>query len=178
MVYRCRPHPPILGRIMTLSDEMPPQDRALFGTEGRIPQVNAVAVTRISGLAALRERWGGPQTILFVLASPLLFVAYQAAAGAAGGVVGIVAHAVAALLGSVIVVSYLPLRLQESPGISTCAGAPALMVVLAGIALNASVFPGGEAAALAVLGFGLWQRQSGFSTCGITTRGSSTRNRT
>ena len=159
-----------LERTMTSPDSQPPPIHGLFGPEGTIPQVNAVAVTRISGLAVLRGRWGPAQTVLLVAAIPLLFVVYRPAAGSSAGWIGIVAHAMAALLGSVIVVSYLPLRRGESDGTTACAAAPALMVVLAGIALGTSVFPGGEAAALAVLGFGLWQRLSGFSTCGVTAR--------
>ena len=153
---------------MTTSDSLPRHDQPLFGPEGTIPQVNAVAVTRTSGWAALRGRWGMPQTVLLVVAIPLLFVVYRAAAGSSAGAVGMVAHAAAAFLGSVIVASYLPFRRGERSEPSACGVVPALMVVLAAIALNSSVFPGGEAAALAVLGFGLWQRLSGFSTCGVT----------
>ncbi|MGB7963223.1 MAG: hypothetical protein WCF12_09755 [Propionicimonas sp.] len=153
---------------MTTSGSLPPHDRPLFGPEGTIPQVNAVAVTRTSGWVALRGRWGMTQTVVLLAAMPLLFVVYRAAAGPSAGAVGMVAHAVAALLASVIVASYLPFRRGERLETSACGVMPALMVVLAAIALNSSVFPGGEAAALAVLGFGLWQRLSGFSTCGVT----------
>ena len=47
-------------------------DRPLFGPEGRIPQVNAVAVTRISGLASLRGGWRVTHTVLLIVVSLLL----------------------------------------------------------------------------------------------------------
>lgn len=156
-----------------MSDGLPPHHGALFGPEGRIPQVNRVAVTRVSGLAVLRGGWRVTHTVLLALLSPLVFAVYRAAAGSSAGGVAMVTHAVAAVLGSLILVTYLP-QPRTDRSTTACGAVPALMVVLAGIALNTSVFPGGEAAALAALGFGLWQRLSGFSTCGVTSGGSST----
>ncbi|MFZ1283643.1 MAG: hypothetical protein WAQ75_05910, partial [Propionicimonas sp.] len=153
--------------VMSSEDQVP----RLFGPTGRIPQVEAVSLTRSTGITALREGWRTAHTVVLVLVAPLLFVSYHAAADPSAGVLGVVVHGALALMASVLVTTYLPLRRGETPQVSSCAVVPALMVVAAGVALNSSVFPGGEAAALAVLSFGLWQRLSGVSTCGVTTTG-------
>ena len=106
---------------MSSEDQVP----RLFGPTGRIPQVEAVSLTRSTGITALREGWRTAHTVVLVLVAPLLFVSYHAAADPSAGVLGVVVHGALALMASVLVTTYLPLRRGETPQVSSCAVVPA-----------------------------------------------------
>ena len=141
--------------------------RPLFGPTGSIPAVQAVTLTRQSGISVVRKGWQLRHTAALLVVSPVMFAAYWAALGA-----GVIDPAVTVLVGAVSVVAatilttYIPLRgAERSPG-SSCAAMPALLVPGAGILLHQATGPLGAALALGILGRGLWQRLSGTSACG------------
>ena len=142
-------------------------ERPLFGPTGRIPSVQAVTLTRQSGISVVRKGWQLRHTAALLVVSPFMFAAYWAAIGA-----GVTDPAVTILVGAMSVVAatilttYIPLRgAERSPG-SSCAAMPALLVPGAGILLHQATGPLGAALALSILGLGLWQRLSGTSACG------------
>ena len=150
---------PLDGREL---DETP-----LFGPHGRIPTVQAVTLTRPSGLTTLRKGWLPRHTLAMVVLSPLLFVAYTAALGTGlndpfwtlllGGM---------SLVAALIVTTYLPLRgARAAPG-SSCTILAGVLVPVAGILLHQATGIVSAVLALGILSFGLLQRVSGASACG------------
>ncbi|MGV8909028.1 MAG: hypothetical protein ACOH1Y_08595 [Propionicimonas sp.] len=142
-------------------------ERPLFGPNGRIPMVQAVTLTRPSGLTTLRQGWLPRHTVAMIVLSPLLFLAYAAALGTGyddpfwtlllGGM---------SLVAALIVTTYLPLRgAQAVPG-SSCTMLAGVLVPVAGVLLNQAtgIITGGLA--LVILSFALFQRVSGASACG------------
>ena len=147
-------------------DGRDPVEPPLFGPKGRIPTVQAVALTRPSGIAALRTGWLPRHTVAMVVLSPLALAGYTAALG-----IGFSDPAWAVLLGAMSVVAalilttYLPLRGAGPAAGSSCTVMAALLVPGAGILLSqgSGIFSG--VIALAILGIGLMQRVSGTSAC-------------
>ena len=91
--------------------------RPLFGPTGSIPAVQAVTLTRQSGISVVRKGWQLRHTAALLVVSPLVFAAYWAALGA-----GVIDLAVTVLVGAMslvaatILTTYVPLRgAQRSP---------------------------------------------------------------
>lgn len=139
----------------------------LFGPGGRIPEVKAVALTRSSGISALRQGWLPRHWVSMVVLSPLLFLLYRATfVGGLEDVFVTLISAGLALVAALVLTTYLPLRgVQRAPG-SSCAMMPAMLVPAAAILVHQTAGPIGGALAVTVLSLALWQRLSGASTCG------------
>lgn len=151
---------------------MPPDDHRaeegpLFGPSGRIPAVQAVVLSRASGITALRHGWLPRHWVSMVVLSPLLFVLYRATF--VGGLEGVFVDAISgglALVAALVLTTYLPLRgVQRAPGAS-CAMMPAMLVPAAAVLVHQTAGPIGGALALTILSLALWQRLSGASACG------------
>jgi hypothetical protein len=141
--------------------------RPLFGPAGRIPAVQAVTLTRQSGISAVRKGWRLRHTVAMIVLSPLLFLAYKAAPGAGIDDSGFtVLIGVMSLVAAMILTTYLPLRGAQRAAASTCGAMPGLLVLGAGLLLHQATGTLSGALALAVLSLGLWQRLSGTSACG------------
>lgn len=139
----------------------------LFGPGGRIPQVRAVALTRSSGIAALRRGWLPQHWVSMVVLSPLLFILYRTTF--VNGLADVFVAAVSgglALVAALVLTTYLPLRgAQRAPG-SSCTMLPAMLVPAAAVLVHQTAGPIGGALAVTVLSLALWQRLSGASACG------------
>lgn len=148
---------------------MPPEvdERPLFGPGGRIPTARTVTSARESGFTALRKGWLPRHTVAMVVASPLLFLAYNAALGSIPvDPVWTVIKGAMSLVAAMILTTYLPLRGAGRAVGSSCAVMAGLLVPGAGILLHQATGPLGGALALAILSLGLLQRVSGTSACG------------
>ena len=141
--------------------------RPLFGPTGRIPAIQAVTLTRQSGISAVRKGWRLHHTVAMIVLTPLVFVSYNAAlvAGVADPGVRVLIGAMS-LVAAMILTTYLPLRGAERAAASTCGAMPALLVLGAGFLLHQATGTLGAALAFAILGLALWQRLSGTSACG------------
>src|SRR5664280_712319 len=140
--------------------------RPLFGLDGRIPTVQAVTLTRQSGLTTLRKGWLPRHSAAMILLSPALCLMYKSALAAGlDGPAWNLLIAGLAVVAALTLTTYVPLRgAQRSPAAS-CAMMPGLLVLGAAFLLNQATGPLGGALALAVLGLGLTQRLSGTSAC-------------
>ena len=144
-----------------------PDGPPLFGPQGRIPTIQAVKLTRQSGLAALRKGWLPRHTVAMVVLSPMIFGGYAAALGTGfNDPLWALLLGAMSLVAAVILTTYLPLRGASPAEGSSCTLMAALLVPGAGILLSqgSGVFSG--VIALAILGIGLMQRVSGTSACG------------
>ena len=147
-------------------DGRDPVEPPLFGPKGRIPTIQAVTLTRPSGIDALRKGWLPRHTVAMIVLSPLVLAGYTAALGT-----GFSDPAWAVLLGAMslvaalILTTYVPLRGAGPAAGSSCTVMAALLVPGAGILLSqgSGIFSG--VIALAILGIGLMQRVSGTSAC-------------
>lgn len=139
----------------------------LFGPGGRIPQVKVVALTRSSGITALRQGWLPRHWVSMVVLSPLLFILYRTTF--VSGLADVFVTAVSgwlALVAALVLTTYLPLRgVQRAPG-SSCTMMPAMLVGAAAVLVHQTAGPIGGALAVIVLSLALWQRLSGASACG------------
>ena len=139
----------------------------LFGPQGRIPTVQAVTLTRPSGLVALRKGWLPRHTVAMIVLSPLVFAGYTAALGT-----GFNNPAWALLLGAMslvaalILTTYLPLRGAVPAAGSSCTVMAGLLVPGAGILLSQGSGILSGVLTLGILCIGLLQRVSGNSACG------------
>ncbi len=142
-------------------------DRPLLGPGGLIPAVEAVSLKRQSGIAALRGGWLPRHTVALVVLTPVLFLAYRSAlvTGATDLTWNLLLGAMA-VVGSMIITTYLPLRGAQRAAGASCALMAGLLVPGATLMLNGATTPLSGLLALGVLGLGLWQRLSGTSTCG------------
>jgi hypothetical protein len=139
----------------------------LFGPQGRIPTIQAVTLTRQSGIAALRKGWLPRHTVAMIVLSPLVFGGYAAALGTGlGDPVWTLLLIAMSLVAAMILTTYLPLRGAARTTGSSCTVMAGLLVPGAGILLSqgTGVFSG--AVALGILSLGLLQRVSGSSACG------------
>lgn len=144
------------------SDETP-----LFGPHGRIPAVQAVALTRPSGITTLRNGWLPRHTVAMMVLSPLLFIGYSAALGVEFvDPFWTLLLGVMSLAAALILTTYLPLRAARPAQGSSCAVLAGLLVPGAGILLSQATGILSGALALGILSLGLWQRVSGTSACG------------
>lgn len=141
-----------------------PPSRPLFGPRGRIPVATAVALPRPGGFGAYRQGWAVRHTLAAVLMAPLLFLAYGGAAQRLGVGWQLVV-AIAALMGAVLLATYLPLRGLPREAASPCLAMPAAMVLAAGVMLTAPATAFTATVALLALGFGLFQRVFVPSSC-------------
>ncbi len=140
--------------------------RPLLGPDGRIPAVHAVAVKQQGGLAALRAGWLPRHTLAMLLLTPTAFFGYRAALGAGWDTpTGVLVVLAMALVGALILTTYLPLRGAVGTGLSSCALMPALLVPMAAFLVNGPVATGSGFLALGLLGVGLVQRVSGANAC-------------
>lgn len=154
-----------------MTDHEPAADRRpLLGPGGRIPTVEAVAVTRQGGVAALRAGWLPRHTLAMLLLAPAAFLGYRSLPGADASLTGSLVVGAMSLLAALILTTYLPLRGAGSEGGSSCALAPLLLVPMAGFLLNGPASTGGAFMALGILAVGLVQRLSGASACGSAPR--------
>ena len=150
---------PLDGRDL---DEQP-----LFGPKGRIPTVEAVTLTRPTGLTALRKGWLPRHTVAMIVLSPLVFAGYAAALGTGlNGPAWVLVIGAMSLVAALILTTYLPLHGSAPAAGSSCTVMAGLLVPGAGILLSqgSGIFSG--VVALAILGLGLMQRTSGTSACG------------
>lgn len=150
---------PLDGREL---DETP-----LLGPRGRIPTIQAVTLTRQSGIAALRKGWLRRHTAAMILLSPLVFAGYAAALGAGfDNPVWILLLGAMSPVAALILTTYLPLRGAAPAAGSSCTLMAALLVPGAGLLLSqgSGLFSG--VIALGILSLGLVQRVSGTSACG------------
>jgi len=152
--------------MMASGDRRTDEDH-LFGPGGRIPSIQAVTLTRSSGITALRTGWLPRHWVAMVVLSSALFMLYRAAF--VSGLDGVYVSAMSgglALLGALVLTTYLPLKcVQRTPG-SSCAMMPAMLVPAAALLVHQTTGPIGGVLALAVLSLALWQRLSGVSACG------------
>lgn len=139
----------------------------LLGPNGRIPTVQAVTLTRQSGLAALRTGWLPRHSVAMVVLGPLLFVGYTAALGTAfSDPLWTLLLGAMSLVGALILTTYLPLK-GAGPAVgSSCAVMAGLIVPGAGVLLSQASGILSGAIALGILSLGLVQRVSGTSACG------------
>ena len=151
---------------------MPPPARDvdrpdLFGPNGRIPTVNAVALTRQSGITALRKGWLPRHTVAMVVLSPLVFAGYTAALGTGfNDPLWALLLGAMSLVAALILTTYLPLRDAVPAAGTSCTVMAGLLVPGAGILLAQASGIFGGAIALWILSLGLLQRVSGTSACG------------
>lgn len=151
---------------------MPPESpepvaAPLFGPEGRIPTIQAVTITRSSGIMALRQGWLPRHTVAMIVLVPLAFGGYRAALGPAGaGPLWTLALAAMALLAALILTTYVPLRGSTPKAVTSCAVMSGLLVPGAALVLNDGTGMLSGAIALGILALGLVQRLSGTSVCG------------
>lgn len=139
----------------------------LFGPGGRIPAVQAVTLTRPSGVAALRAGWLPRHTLAMVVLSPLIFTGYAAALGTGiSNPLWVVLLGAMSLIAALILTTYLPLRGKGPTAAASCTMLAGLLVPGAGALLSQGAGLTGGVMALAILILGLWQRISGTSACG------------
>lgn len=138
----------------------------MFGPHGRIPALDADALGRPSALSTLRAGWLPRHTLALLLLSPLLFLGYLASAGAAlANLHGYLLIGAMAVIGALVLTTYLPLRGATRGVVSSCALMPALLVPGAGMMLDQATWAVSAGFGFALLGFALWQRLSGASAC-------------
>jgi hypothetical protein len=151
---------------------MPPVGRdtgqdPLFGPGGRIPAVQAVTLTRPSGIAVLRAGWLTRHTLAMAVLTPVIFTGYAAALGTGlGDPAWDVLLGAMSLVAAMILTTYLPLRGQGRATAASCSLMAGLLVPGAGVLLSQGAGIAGGAMALAILLLGLLQRVSGTSACG------------
>jgi hypothetical protein len=139
----------------------------LFGPQGRIPTIQAVTLTRQSGITALRMGWLPRHTVAMIVLGPLVFGGYTAALGTGfDDPLWTLLLGAMSLVAALILTTYLPLRGAGPAAGSSCAVMAGLLVPGAGILLSqaSGIFSG--AIALGILSLGLLQRVSGTSACG------------
>lgn len=149
-----------------LADGRRTDQSPMFGPHGRIPALDAVALRRPSALSTLRAGWLPRHTLALLLLSPLLFLGYLASAGdSLANLQGYLLIGAMAVVGALVLSTYLPLRGATRGAASSCALMPALLVPGAGMMLDQPSWAASAGFGLAILGFALWQRLSGASAC-------------
>src|SRR5664280_1200871 len=95
--------------------------RPLFGLDGRIPTVQAVTLTRQSGLTTLRKGWLPRHSAAMILLSPALFLMYKSALAAGLDGPAFLLNQATGPLGGALALAVLGLGLtQRLSGTSAC----------------------------------------------------------
>ena len=134
----------------------------LDGLWDRIPSVVGAGPSRGHRVRDFREGWRPRHTVALVLLAPVVFAGYWLSVG--GGPVTALLVGVLALIGALVLVTYIPMTGRTVLG-SSCALVPAVLVPMIGVLLGQPNQLLGGITALALLSLGLWQRVAGSSMC-------------
>ncbi len=132
---------------------------------GRVRQLVADAPTMNGGatgspVAGPRATWTVRHTLVTLVLTPLLLIAFHSAAGSPAGALGAVLLLAAAMMAALTYATYLPgsSRIGGSPCAATAWALP-IVALLAVAATGTPVF------AVVITGAGLFQRLTGTATC-------------
>lgn len=137
----------------------------LTGPDGRFPSAPAVTLRKHGGVRALRDGWLPRHTISMALMTPVLLYAYLASLAMDLTPLWALVIGVLAVMGALVVTTYLPLRGAAAGVGSSCSLMAGLVVPMVAVLLSGATSYGSAALTLALLGVALAQRLSGASAC-------------
>ncbi|HSN43992.1 MAG TPA: hypothetical protein VLR88_08040 [Propionibacteriaceae bacterium] len=149
-----------------MNTDVPQSDtRPLTGPDGRFPSVAAVTVRKESGVRALREGWLPRHSLTMAVLTPALAYVYLTSLVMSLTPAWALIIGMLAVMGALVVTTYLPLRGGTAGVGSSCSLMAGLVVPMVAVLLSGATSLASGAMALALLTVAMAQRLSGASAC-------------
>ena len=140
-------------------------DRPLTGPGGRFGAAPGVTIRKRSGVRALREGWLPRHTVAMAVVTPALGYVYLTSLVMSMTPAWAVIIGARAVMGALVVTTYLPMRGATAGVGSSCSLMAGLVVPMVAVLLSGATSLASGAMALALLTVALAQRLSGASAC-------------